>query len=270
MLIFIMIFNIIPSGTIEVLAADNRTEITEIEATSSNFDDSIGLGKLATAKPTFVVTKGSPVTIPSGGTGIWQKKNGDNWENAKGAETFSVGTWRFKVHICIDDQVDKYKLGNPITVKVNGIDWQPTNKPLNGFISCYDIIYSPEYIIEEPSELIFHDSDDLDIKTCYKNKSINVIELSQYVEGGVKPYKFQKISGPNWISVNEGGQVLGTPVNVGENEDLVVRVKDNLNNYKEITISVAKTVTDPIDREGISNIEVTSYNIDNIPKLVLE
>ena len=73
-----------------------------------------------------------------------------------------------------------------------------------------------------------------------------------------KPYKFSKTFGPDWITVSEIGEISGTPTTIGSNLDLVVRVTDKEDDFKEITISVADTVCNPEDRIEVNNIVATS------------
>ena len=125
------------------------------------------------------------------------------------------------------------------------------------------MVYSKEYIINEPEDLIVYDSNKLDIGKNTAGIPITQYSVASYVEGGTKPYTFSKKSGPDWVIVSNDGTISGTPTEVGSNQLLIVLIKDSSNREKELKISVANTEINLNNRETISEVTATS-NMDNI------
>ena len=205
----------------------------------------------------------------------WQKKEGSTWKDARNLQvkTFTAGTYRYWVSIYVDNEYpewsssptagEDYKITSNTVVVINGEVWQTS-----GYSSgpSYSRIYAhKEFVMTEPAELQFYDNSSLDIPEGWVNTAIEAKDVSTFVEGGVRPYMFSKVSGPSWINVSGDGLISGTPDQVSNASTLVVRVTDGLSNYKEISISVGKVHKDPASRTQISTVVARSSNIANIP-----
>lgn len=89
--------------------------------------------------------------------------------------------------------------------------------------------------------LIFYNNAEFDIKTNYVDCPIDSYSVAGSVEGGTTPYTFSKTSGPDWVSVSPEGMISGTPKTEGTNPNLIIRVTDANNKYKEISVHVGDT-----------------------------
>ena len=250
-----------------VKALDEREALTTIEATS-NINSIIVYGGII-ENPTFNVTVGTEAHfIP--GQYDWRIYDADNsrWLSRELGYNFNSGKWDYRVQICIDGEAGKsYKLNNQTKVRVDGEDWlfSYSSADSGTDYSC-GTAYSTNYILEPTGELNFFPYEGYRIFINYINTPIGSFPVTKTVEGGTKPYTFEKVSGPEWINVSATGTVSGTPTEVGNNENLVVRVTDAESNHKEITIPVDRTILTPNLREEITSIVATS-NIDTIPVL---
>ena len=250
-----------------VKALDEREALTTIEATS-NINSIIVYGGII-ENPTFNVTVGTEAHfIP--GQYDWRIYDADNsrWLSRELGYNFNSGKWDYRVQICIDGEAGKsYKLNNQTKVRVDGEDWlfSYSSADSGTDYSC-GTAYSTNYILEPTGELNFFPYEGYRIFINYINTPIGSFPVTKTVEGGTEPYTFEKVSGPEWINVSATGTVSGTPTEVGNNENLVVRVTDAESNHKEITIPVDRTILTPNLREEITSIVATS-NIDTIPVL---
>ncbi len=250
-----------------VNALDEREVLTTIEATS-NINSIIVYGGII-ENPTFNVTVGTEAHfIP--GQYDWRIYDADNsrWLSRELGYNFNSGKWDYRVQICIDGEAGKsYKLNNQTKVRVDGEDWSFSYSSADSGTdySC-GTAYSTNYILEPTGELNFFPYEGYRIFINYINTPIGSFPVTKTVEGGTEPYTFEKVSGPEWINVSATGTVSGTPTEVGNNENLVVRVTDAESNHKEITIPVDRTILTPNLREEITSIVATS-NIDTIPVL---
>ncbi len=127
-----------------------KTRVYDVEATSNIASIAVLYGNLRT--PEIVVTKGAPATVlVSSGNLSWQKKVNDKWETQTSGR-FTAGEWRVQTQVRIDrDAAKTHELGNPTTLKVDGVQWITNN---NGVPSVhYDysmiIVYSPSIIIKD-------------------------------------------------------------------------------------------------------------------------
>ena len=246
-------------------ASDIRIKISNIVATSDT--DSIPVYGGKYKRPTFTVTEGKPAYFAGGVAGYWLKKEGENW-NPYGADTFTEGTYKYKVRIRIDGWTGTTHVldSNGVTATVDGKKWADNRIPTVTDMYSYVWTESEEYVINAPVgvPLDFVKNNSWNIGLNYEGKAITSFSVATGATGGEKPYRFSKVSGPDWISVAKDGTVSGTPNSVGTNEDLVIRVTDNKSATKDITLTVANTVPDPSDRKKISNIVATS-DTDSIP-----
>lgn len=80
-----------------------------------------------------------------------------------------------------------------------------------------------------------------DVGINYVNEPIEPYSVAEAASGGVLPYTFSKVSGPDWLIVSAGGTIRGTPRAEGANPDLILRVTDSDGAYKEMTLHVDDT-----------------------------
>ena len=244
--------------TVEVTVED-RAKITNVVATSTIKAPVYGE---MIVNPTFTITEGSPAHLDT--AKYWQKKIDDKWEYIYSGN-FTEGIWRFTCQVRIDDKVfdgndgTTHKLASPLTVMVGEDVWLKDGTPSIYDTYSFGWVSSPVYEVTAPvgTELTFK-TPPYSVPLNISGQSITPYSVASFAEGGKKPYKFSKISGPEWINVLEAGDINGTPTTAGTNSDLVIRVTDALDAYKEITINVGKTVINPSDRIDVTNVVATS------------
>ena len=244
-----------------IKALDERKIVTNIVATS-NIDSVAKYGSTIEA-PTFNITEGLEAEIQDG---RWYHYESGKWMVRENNYQFNSGRWQYRTKVAItEENKELYVLSNQTKVNINEEDWTYSYSSSQGFAN----IYSKEYVFEPSSELNYFAHEKYRIYATYRDVAAYTISVADTVEGGVEPYVFEKVSGPNWLTVSEEGTVNGTPTVVGNNEDLVVRVTDANNDHKEITVPVEKTMLPPAEREVIMNVTATS-NTDTIPVLGAE
>lgn len=251
-----------PVDTARAEETDTRTVVSTITATS-NIDDIIGFGKRVKS-PSFNIEEDVPAQFQTQYN--WKKKTADgDWESYMNA-TFMEGTYKYRTQIRIDSDsggatthvLDK----NGITVTVNGKKWADNSIPEIYAEYSFAWVASEEYTVVAPAgtPLDFVKDNKWDIDSTYINQAITAFSVADGAAGGTKPYTFSKVSGPEWIDVAADGTVSGTPIAVGANADLVIKVTDSgaTPETKEITLRVGKTYVLPADREVISVIRANS------------
>ena len=254
LIVFAFVIMLVPTF---VKADDTRIVISNVEITSNMEVPTYG-GE-AKAYYTYETTVGEPAYMtPHMGT--WYKKVDGVWYKYNDS-IFREGVYQWSNQIRIDGNPGRtHRLAEDTTLLVDGVEW--TIKDSVGVYETYSMCYynSPEYVVEkiEGYELTFTGSSNYNIGVNYVNNAINTYSVSNGVIGGVEPYVFSKTSGPDWINVASDGTISGTPTVAGQNENLVVRVTDAEDNYKEITITVGTTNIDPADRITIDHVELTS------------
>lgn len=132
----------------------SRQVISDVVATSSDLDTIPTLYGLLKV-PTFTVTQGAPAYINASTSNLrWQKKVGGVWTNQDSGR-FTPGEWRISSSLRIDTPgAYHYELGNPTTLKVNGVEWTVDNggKPSVHPDYSYASIYSPVFtIVDDPN-----------------------------------------------------------------------------------------------------------------------
>jgi len=235
-------------------------EISSIEATSD-------VGELLGYKnvyklPSFTVETGSPAYFDEEGTSAkWQKRN-DRGEFVDYKNSyFTEGLYCYTCEVRIPEEAIEagFRWALPFTIQVDGKTWTADNPDSNASIKVYSQLYS----VEKPdAELTFNHSDAYDVKEAYVGEPITSFSVAESVSGGTAPYTFSKVSGPAWITVSPDGNISGTPTAKGENENLIVRVRDSANAYRDIEIYVENTTED--DGRTIVSKVVASSNIDEM------
>ena len=127
------------------------TVIISVEGTSSpKFVLVPQVGTSVLTYPKVTVTKGSPAVIYAQNgeyKGVWQKKNGSNWDYVYSGE-FTSGTWRFNCLLCIpNDAANNYDLSPSLTVKIDDEKWE-VESVTNDEYGSYAYINSPEYVVD--------------------------------------------------------------------------------------------------------------------------
>ena len=149
--------NITADTTIKAAWEDitsSKTAIYDIVATSSDLDSILTLYGLLKA-PEFDITQGAPAYINASTSNLtWQKKIDGQWINQYSGR-FTPGEWRISSSLRIDTPgAYHYELGNPTTLKVNGVEWTVDNggKPSVHPDYSYASIYSPVFtIVDDPN-----------------------------------------------------------------------------------------------------------------------
>jgi len=133
-----------------------KQQIYDVVATSEDIDSlPVLYGKMNT--PKFTIIEGAPAYVNATTGNIrWMKKVGDDWEIQYDGR-FTPGEWRVFTSVRIDSGADKYELGNPTTLTVNGQQWTPDNgtgKP--SVHDDYSVIFfmSPVYVIEDDPDIV--------------------------------------------------------------------------------------------------------------------
>ena len=183
----------------------------------------------------------------------WKKYSGEKFEYYQ-SDTFTEGTYHYEAQLRIDEAA--YWLANEgLTVTVDGVPWTVGYVSSAGNASySYAFVHSPDFVVTIPEgqPLTFHDSAEIDIGKNFVNHAITSFSVAARAEGGTAPYSFSKVSGPSWISVSSAGEISGTPIEIGSNADLVVKVTDSAAAEETITIAVADTKADPDTRTKVS------------------
>ena len=235
---------------------DNRTEVSRVTMTSSY---AVPLyGDEVVRAYTWEVTEGKQARVLAH-MGNWFRKEGEQWIRYDEA-VFREGTYFYQVQLRVDgDYGESHRLSTDgLTLTVNGEAWAPQDIGVYDGYS-YTFMRTPDIEIEwRALPLVFADSNRFDIPMNYAGRAITPYSLISAVTGGVLPYTFSKVSGPDWITVSADGTVSGTPTSLGTNEDLVLRVTDAEGQYEEITATVSETFTNPSDRVVVSTITITS------------
>ena len=204
------------------------SNINEILVVGNKYDD-----------PTFEINSGTSALVVSGMPyGRWEKKIDGEWQIVFD-DYFTPGSWRYMTRVMFSSENDSlYKLQEPFTLKVDNLTWE-SDVTDYGYTS-FSWVYSPEYILNEPenAELTFNKNYIFDIDTSYVGIAIESRNISSYVYGGEKPYKFSKRNGPDWIKVSSDGIISGTPNKTSSSSSVTIRVTDNKGDYKEVKYSV--------------------------------
>ena len=258
----IVLFLLLFSFCLSVKALDNREVITNVEATS-NISSILEYASII-EKPTFNVSVGEGVNFLNDVDEGWEYYNGSKWISVFDGYRFNSGRWRYRAKLdVVGNNAETHRLGSQTTLKVNGEDWYFS------YCSSCEVegtAYSPDFILDASGNLEFFRKETYYIYPSFTGIAINGFSVNGSVEGGTPPYVFTKTSGPSWINVSTSGSISGTPTSIGKNDNLVVRVTDQDENYKEITIPVEMTGLPPAERELIELITATS-NTASIPVL---
>lgn len=258
--------------TTTTVYADNEREVIENVIAESNITSTISYGDKV-KKPEITITDGYPAFFYTA-MGKWQKKNGEAWNDAGENDVFRAGTWRYKCQIMIEDNneygnvTELYQLANKIRVFVDNVEWTNVddtnyNNQTNESTAW---VYSNEMELPESENLIAFDLNKYKIGSSVAGVPLEKFSVEPAIEGGTRPYTFEKKSGPEWIVVSSNGEISGTPIKDGTNDNVTILVTDNANRELEFELSVENTEINLNNREIISKITATSDDIDNIPE----
>ena len=127
-----------------------KTRVYAVEASSNIASIAVLYGSLRA--PEITVTKGAPARVlNTAGNLSWQKKVNGVWETQSGG-WFTAGEWRIQTQVRIDaDAAAQYELGNPVTLKVDGVQWTMNNNGTPNVHYDYSMIlaYSPSITIKD-------------------------------------------------------------------------------------------------------------------------
>lgn len=270
LLIFIMTLSLILPTTTVVYADSEKNEIKDVVG-ESNIDSIFSYGN-EIKEPEIITTDGYPAFFYTS-MGKWQKKNGEDWEDAEENGVFRAGTWRYKCQVMIEDNneygnvTELYKLDTRINVFVDDIKWKKVDE------TSYDSqtnastawVYSNEYKLSETENLVAFELNKYKIGSNVKYEPIKEFSVASAIEGGTRPYTFERKSGPEWIKVSSNGIISGTPTKVGTNDNLSISVTDSANRKLEFELNVANTEINLNNRDTISKIIAKSDDIEKIP-----
>ena len=240
-----------------VVKANDRIVINQVEITSNMPIPAYG-GEAANNYQ-YNTSNGMPAYMTPH-MGDWYVRNGDTWVRYN-SSLFKEGEYKYYNQIRIDGPDGlEYELSEGTKLFVDGSEWVKGNN-IN-IEPTYSMIYyySPIYVVEKDNdfELTFVNTRNLYVSESYVNTAINEFSVVNCVLGGTEPYTFSKVSGPSWVNVSASGTVSGTPTVAGENADLVIRVTDEEDNSKEMTVPVRATNIDPNSRVAVTNVVLTS------------
>ena len=250
-LVFCMVFNLIPFGSISFA----KDLVGTVVATATNLAPEWGD---AVVQPVFTVTTGEPAYVLTGGNGYWSRKINEEWVRYNEA-TFMGGTYKYTAQLRIDgDGAETHELAGVVNVTINETAWTVTPSTVEDTYS-YAQITSPEMEIAfGGAGLTFLDAPRFDIADSYVGTPIDGYSVAANVEGGTPPYTFSKVSGPEWITVSAAGAVSGTPEETANNGNMVIRVTDDEDGTADITVFVNPTYIDPEERTQVTALVVTS------------
>ncbi|MGN0505961.1 MAG: hypothetical protein ACI4FZ_05325, partial [Lachnospiraceae bacterium] len=238
-----MVLGLMPTTA---FAEGTRTPVTAVTATLE--DAPIYYGRDARDYPSVTYDSNQGVVIPADMIRFEKYVDG-KWKKLNDG-VISEGQWRISMQVRTGaDTV----LDPNVTLQVNGVEWERGNNLCIFDTGSFVSFYSPEFEVTKPTggELSFSTGSTIIPKT-YTGQPMAEIDLNAFVSGGIEPYTFTKVSGPDWISVSAAGKVNGTPTYGGANEDLVVKVSDAHSATKSVTLEVKETILDYSSREQIA------------------
>jgi hypothetical protein len=129
--------------------ADDRTEITLVEATSADYVTLPVVGASVEPHPTIQITTGAPAYFLTY-MGGWWKKTGANTYSQVDEGLFTEGTWFYSCQLRVDgDAGNTHRLSENTVVKINGKTCETHNLTIEDDYSwCY--VVWPEVTVEEP------------------------------------------------------------------------------------------------------------------------
>ncbi len=204
----------------------------------------------------------------------WEKKVGNSWTTYYNLDPsiYTAGEWRYVADVYIDNDSsngpsatagNEYRFTEDVVIKVNNEVWEKGSYSFSSNSSHVAVYKS--FTMPEPNELIFYDSDKLNVQEIFANVAIEEKDFSLRVEGGVKPYTFNIVSGPSWLHISSDGMLSGTPTSTADSTTATIKVTDSASNSQQIEIKVAKVNRDPSSRTVVNRIVATSDNISLIP-----
>ncbi len=145
---------------------------------------------------------------------------------------------------------DKVQFQTPVTVKLGD---ETADYTMTG--DYYGAVYT--FPATEAYEELRYNDDNTSIKTYVGQ----YVERSIYenVSGGVLPYTFTKVSGPDWLSIDsETGVISGTPTKVSDYDYLTFTVTDASGASVEFDFYIWSVNVLPADREVITSVTATT------------
>lgn len=145
---------------------------------------------------------------------------------------------------------DTVQFETPVTVKVGD---ETADYTMTG--DYYGAVYT--FPATESYEELTYNDDNTSIKTYVGQ----YVERSIYenVSGGVLPYTFTKVSGPDWLSIDSvTGVISGTPTKVSDYDYLTFTVTDASGASVEFDFYIWSVNVLPADREIITSVTATT------------
>ena len=234
----------------------SAAEVTSVSGTMSDDLTYIAALDKEFDYPQITTDTGSPAYI-SWEDGYWDLADGNSVDSSK----FTPGEWRYSVPVYIDHSGSPDTLADDVTLTINGITWV-LDSVGNDEYQSYAWFYCPKtFTIASDGTLRYERYVSWVIPYNVVGNEIDQIVTYPGVSGGKTPYKFEKVAGPDWINVSEGGTVSGIPDKAGDNDSLIISVTDDNGDSRKISIPVA--FTDSKERIPIYYIEGESDLFDN-------
>jgi len=121
--------------------------IGDVAATCGEFPSLLTAGENLTAPDSGFVYTTEPSETVLNADGVWQKKNGEDWEEASGAIEAGA-TYRYKTILKMDGENTTCTLADAVTLKVNDISWTVDYDTMQNSkkTDAYVTVYSPETV----------------------------------------------------------------------------------------------------------------------------
>jgi len=171
-----------------IIEPSMREVVTEVELTS-NFDTMPVIGE-DILQVSMTPTNGAPVYCPES-MGGWFKWNGSGWERAAYGTKFVAGKYKLYLQLRIDGtDGETHRLGEPLTVKVNGKPWSVDPITVNDTYS-YTWITSEDIETIDPDGIISIHEELNEGKAIYNlaGQRLNKMQKGINVIGGRKVLK---------------------------------------------------------------------------------
>ncbi len=122
-------------------------EIDSVTATCDNFPESLTAEETLPVPDSGFIYTTDPGETVLDANGVWQKKNGEEWEDVSG-EIEAGATYRYKTTLKMDGENTTCTLADSVTLKVNDTSWTVDYGTMQNSkkTDAYVTVYSPEIV----------------------------------------------------------------------------------------------------------------------------
>lgn len=216
-------------------AAALKTQAEEISSITASVTNLVEpeLGSLVVL-PKFTWPDDAPFEVGEYG---WTCDGTDRFEG----EAFTPGTWRVYACATIDRGSSTDTFSSTPTLTVDGINWTLSETFSDEYFH-YAIFYKEYPAITSPINV----SGNPAIPETIGYTVIDELNLAGYVSGGITPYKYSKISGPEWLNIDPNtGVISGIAQDAtAYNDDLNILITDANGQKGVAVVSVGPTKPD--------------------------